>query len=448
MIEIILRRTLFVVTITIFCGVVFHAPLSVWLGTFFPTEQLLVKSWKEILIGVALIITVLQIHRHHLWRRLGDDWIVRLLVAYGILHLLLLPLFWQGIMPSIAGLMIDLRFIAFFVVLYCALHIYPGWRRPLLVGALMAAVISLLFVVLQVTILPHDILKYIGYDKYTTIAPYMTVDQNYDYVRVNGTLRGPNPLGAYGVIILAIALGLRTMAVARLRTLHRFAPLMVSVLAGMAAVAIWFSYSRSALVVGVAVIGCIFGAALWRHSPRKALIVAGTTIFMLAVLVISQWNTPVVQNILLHENANSSSAVSSNDEHVKSLELGWARMLLQPFGAGVGSTGSASLMGEKPIIIENQYLFVAHETGWIGLILFSWLFGLVLVRLYARRREYVAFGTFVSGIGLALIGILLPVWVDDTVSIVWWGFAAIALMSPRVKKKRSRHERSFKQKTT
>jgi hypothetical protein len=31
-----------------------------------------------------------------------------------------------------------------------------------------------------------------------------------------------------------------------------------------------------------------------------------------------------------------------------------------------------------------------------------------------------------SGIGLALIGLLLPVWVDDTVSIVWWGLAAIA----------------------
>ena len=30
--------------------------------------------------------------------------------------------------------------------------------------------------------------------------------------------------------------------------------------------------------------------------------------------------------------------------------------------------------------------------------------------------------------GLAFVGLLLPVWVDDTVSILWWGLAAIAIV--------------------
>ena len=102
-------------------------------------------------------------------------------------------------------------------------------------------------------------------------------------------------------------------------------------------------------------------------------------------------------------------------------------MVRQPFGAGIGSTGSASLGTDQPLIIENQYLFIAHETGWIGLTVFIGLFGLILRRLWQRRRDWLALGVFASGIGLAVIGLLLPVWVDDTVSIVWWGLAAVAL---------------------
>jgi hypothetical protein len=50
-----------------------------------------------------------------------------------------------------------------------------------------------------------------------------------------------------------------------------------------------------------------------------------------------------------------------------------------------------------------------------------------MIRLWQRRTDWLALGLFSSGIGLALIGLLLPVWVDDTVSIVWWGLAAVAI---------------------
>ncbi|HRQ98131.1 MAG TPA: hypothetical protein PK265_02290, partial [Candidatus Saccharibacteria bacterium] len=81
----------------------------------------------------------------------------------------------------------------------------------------------------------------------------------------------------------------------------------------------------------------------------------------------------------------------------------------------------------KPLIIENQYLFIAHEVGWLGLILFVSIYVAVLMKLWDRRKNYLALGVFASGIGLALIGLLLPVWVDDTTAIIWWGLAAIAL---------------------
>jgi hypothetical protein len=137
--------------------------------------------------------------------------------------------------------------------------------------------------------------------------------------------------------------------------------------------------------------------------------------------------TSFVSHVLLHENPQGGSAISSNDGHIESLETGTSRLLTQPLGAGVGSTGSASLYGDSPLIIENQYLFIAHETGWIGLLLFIAISIMVLLRLWRFRSDWLALGVFTSGIGLMAIGLLLPVWVDDTVSIVWWGLAAIAL---------------------
>jgi len=134
--------------------------------------------------------------------------------------------------------------------------------------------------------------------------------------------------------------------------------------------------------------------------------------------------------------------VDSNGQHLQSLEQGLGYVLIHPLGAGVGTTGSASLQGARPLIIENHYLFIAHEVGLLGLAVFVWLFGLVLVRLWHRRTDWLALGLFASGIGLGLAALILPVWADDTVAIVWWGLAAVA-----ISQKEGQNGRATKQKT-
>jgi len=83
-----------------------------------------------------------------------------------------------------------------------------------------------------------------------------------------------------------------------------------------------------------------------------------------------------------------------------------------------------AMYGSMPHIIENQYVMVAHEVGWLGLVLFMVIYALVLHGLWKQRQQWYAIGLWASGVGLALVGIVLPVWADDTVSIVWWGLAA------------------------
>ena len=137
--------------------------------------------------------------------------------------------------------------------------------------------------------------------------------------------------------------------------------------------------------------------------------------------------TEFFHTVIIHDNPTTGAHTTSNDDHAKSLSAGIARMVQQPLGTGVGTTGSAAMYGSMPHIIENQYVMVAHEVGWLGLVLFTVIYVLVLHGLWQQRQQrqqWYVVGLWASGVGLAFVGIVLPVWADDTVSIVWWGLAA------------------------
>jgi len=278
------------------------------------------------------------------------------------------------------------------------------------------------FAILQVTVLPADFLKYLGYGD-TTIQPYLTVDQNSAFIRISSTLRGPNPLGAYAVIVLSLvaACWLRRPRQSTRRTL------ILSILTVGAVVALWASYSRSALIAAAVAIALVVVLVFGRRVSRRLWIGSVVVAFALAGGLIAASGTNFVSNVLLHNSFTSGAAIDSNQGHLNSLEQGVMHMTQQPLGAGIGSTGSASLLGDSPLIVENQYLFVAHEAGWIGLALFLLISWKVLKALWQKRSDWLALGVFASGVGLAVVGLLLPVWVDDTVSIVWWGLAAIVI---------------------
>jgi hypothetical protein len=425
-----LEKTYLGLLMVIFGGIVFHAPLSVGLGVLFPHFELLIKSWKEILMVLSVPLAFVIISRHHLWKKLWNDWLLQLIGVFAALHIVLIAIFYQGAAATAAGLAIDLRYLLFFCLVYVAVRVYPQYRRRFVQIGIIGALIVVGFAALQL-FLPADILSHIGYGK-NTIEPYLTVDKNPNYIRENSTLRGPNPLGAYGAMILAF------MTAAWVRKREWFASTKVKVGAGVlavcAAISVWVSYSRSALIAAIIGVAVVLFVSVMRKISLKAWVITFAVIFVVAGGLFAAKGTSFVSNVILHENPNGGSSVSSNEGHASSLANGVSQMVHQPLGQGVGSTGSASLFSGSPEIIENQYLFVAHETGWLGLILFSVISILVLARSWRRRSDWLALGVFASGIGMLFIGLLLPVWVDDTVSIVWWGLAAIALGGEHARK--------------
>ena len=414
-----------VILLIIFGGIVVHAPLTVWLGTVFPDYSPLIKSWKEILMIPAALLAGVLVTRQGLWRELSRDWLFRLIVAYALLHIVLAIILPQDTLAQLAGFAIDLRYMLFFGLVYVLIRLAPQWRKQIVYVGAIGAVIVVGFATLQL-FLPKDTLSYIGYSK-QTIAPYLTVDENPDFIRYSSTLRGPNPLGAYAGIVLGM---ITALLVRRKLPLERKKVLWATgAITACSLVAVWINYSRSALVAAIVTVLIVLGVTMLRRMSRRAWLAVGVVFVILAGSLAAAWESNFVSNVILHENPTTGAEVSSNDGHVESLIFGVGRLVAQPLGAGIGSTGSASLYDddEGGVIIENQYLYIAHETGWLGLALFVAIFGLIMVRLWQARDDWLALGAFASGVGMALIGLLLPVWADDTVAIVWWALAATAL---------------------
>ena len=408
--------------VAIFGLIVLHAPLTVWLGTVFPDANVIIKAWKELLMIPAGVLLVVILWRRRRWDTLKNPFVL-LAALYIALHLVLIPLFYTNAAAVFAGLAIDLRYIVYFVLALVLVQLYPQLRRLFLIVFLAGALLVGSFAILQVFILPIDVLSVLGYSS-QTILPYLTVDMNPDYVRINSTLRGPNPLGAYAVVVLALALAYLWR---RRPKMTRNVSSLFALLSIGAVIALWYSYSRSALVAAVAAVAVVFILTIGRRMPRWLWVMMFVVGFATLGGLYAARDTSFVQNVILHDNPTSGPAETSNDGHLESLIDGFDRKVRQPLGAGIGSTGSASLYTDDPVIIENQYLFIAHEVGWPGVVLFLALFFMILHRLWKHRQDWLALGVLASGIGLALIGILLPVWVDDTVSIIWWGLAGLAI---------------------
>ncbi|QQS21830.1 O-antigen ligase family protein [Candidatus Saccharibacteria bacterium] len=403
--------------------IVLHAPLSVYVGSNWPALELVVKAWKELLMSLAAVLLAVEVSRQHAWQLFTRDKLFWCVVGYAALHFVSLLLRPTDALVAVAGIAIDLRYILYFALIYAFLRLYPGYVRSFLKVAAMGACIVVGFAALQL-VLPPDALRVFGYSD-TTIQPYLTVDENHDYIRHNSTLRGPNPLGAYALMVLVavVAAGMhygRRLTDARRKLLH----------AGLAiggGIAVWISYSRSAVIGLLIALALIVGVKRKVRATKKSIMVAVIVLTALGAMWYIVQGTSFVHNVVLHDNPSTGASVDSNTGHAVSLADGLQSALIQPLGTGVGSTGSASLFGDAHTIIENQYLMVAHETGWAGLALFVVIFVSVLLRLWKLRSDWMALAVWASGIGLATIGLLLPVWVDDTVSIVWWGLAAVIL---------------------
>lgn len=420
-----LQVTSVVLLCIVLCGVCVQAPISVVADTQFPAYALLIKSWKELCLGIAGMLIAVALWQSGKWRLLRHEPAAWLSVAIAGVYIVTLYGFANHSAGESAALLVTLRIYLAAALGYSVVLLWPDMRQKLLGAVAIGVTIVGVFALLQATVLPKDILQHIGYSS-ATIQPYLTVDQNPDFVRINSTLRGPNPLGAMAVIGLSLIAALLVRRVPFTRWQYGIGGMVIIGLI----VALWSSYSRSAwLAMTFAVVMVMAGATGLRIPSRRTIALSGVMLAVAVLVGLYALRSDFVQHVVFHTNPASPTTVKSDHEHLDSLRSGVVHTLAYPLGTGLGSVGSPSLLTDSPRIVENQYFYIAAEAGWLGLLLHLVLFGYVVWRLWQRRDNALALGVAAAGIGMVIVGLVLPVWVDDTVGITWWALAGVALGS-------------------
>jgi hypothetical protein len=410
----------------------FHAFLTVWAASFVG-QYVALRLWKEgLLVLLVLGLCYLIIYEPKIRRLLAHDLLVRLVCLYiavliiaGVIGLLVSTVTARAFAQ---GLLLDSRFLVFFVVVWVVTQyddvIARAWKRLLLLPA--AVVVGL--ATLQYSLLPIDFLRHFGYGP-DTIPAVSTIDQKDAYQRVQSTLRGANPLGAYLVIILS-ALGAIIIKVKRLG--YRWALFFI-----LSSLALVFTFSRSAWLGVLASMAWLVWTVATSPRARKILLIAGAvaTIVFAATLYMLRDNDRF-QNVFFHTDEKSQSSESSNYGRLNALQDGVADLVTEPWGGGTGTAGPASAYNDaddsSARIAENYYLQIGQEVGVVGLGLFVAINVVVVRRLWQRRQSMLPQVLLASFVGIFVVNLVSHGWTDDTLAYVWWGLAGAAI-APRVK---------------
>jgi hypothetical protein len=412
----------------------FHAFLTVWLSQV-DGHYTALRLWKEVLLlvsglGVLLLLVVdHKIRSHTLSRRL-----VQLCLLFIVVNFIwgIVAFEHHNVTAKALGYgwITDLRMPLFFLIAWAVSlrtkRLQQEWRWAILVPFAIVAI----FALVQEFFLTPRFLEHFGYSKWT-ILPSQFVNNNHHFLRVQATLRGANPLGAY----LLVPLTLLTLYMMRGKRHWRYVAMLV---AGVGA--LYFSFSRAAWL-GFIVILVILAALEHTAFVRRHIIwMIVAAALVISGLVIGVSRSTKLQNVVLHTQQHSKIKDTSDAGHVSALRSGWHDLVHEPLGRGPGTAGPASVYNKphSPRIAENFFIQIAQETGWIGLALFLLINAGIGYLLWCRRADPLAMSLFASLIGLSVVNMLSHAWADDTLAYLWWGLAGVA-MAPVDQKKAKRH---------
>lgn len=415
----------------------FHALITTWvMSNIGYADQL--RVWKEAVIGVLIVgCTILLVRDRQLRQQFLHSKLTMLIGLYVVLGLLRTVYGWQqGIVTSESaayGMVGAFRYFVFFLVVSLIVARSQAMQQWWKFAVVTPATIVIIYGLLQQFVLDKNFLAHFGYGP-DTIPAYQSVDQKTQYARAQSLLRGPNPLGAYLSMIITFLTG---MWYKFKSSRFSFGLLIVA-----ANVLLFFSYSRSAWL------GLAVSLATWiilvikDKKVLKQLLVAGVVagvICMVAIFGLRDNN--YVQNTVFHTDETSASASSTNSVRWQAIIDGVKDVVQHPLGQGLGSAGPASARGPSPKIAENYYIQVAQEVGIFGLVLYLAITAGVGYRLFERRDELLAQVLFASLVGVTVINLMSHAWMDDTLSLMWWGLAGVALAPAIISHK---HEKQTK----
>ncbi len=400
----------------------FHAPITVWFASL-GLHYEAVRLWKEVFLLLLVILAAVSVLKHKkIAKELLNDWVVRLILCFVGLVIVnaILVLVLNRVSPKAVGygLIVDTRMWVFLLVVAVTIRLVRRVDIPRLVVS--TAIIAIAFGLLQMTLLPSDFLRHLGYGP-STIISHQAVDSNMDFPRVQSTMRGPNPLGAY---LIPVCMLLLTGCV---RDQKYRAGFIVALVASF--VVLFGTYSRSAWI-GAALSVILFAG--WKLSPHQRLragfVLAG--VILLGCLTVYMFrDNNFVQNTVFHSSEASPSNTSSNEQRTNALVSGLKDIARNPLGGGVGSAGPASVHNDSVRISENFFIQVGQELGIAGLLLFVALIYITAQRLFRYRKHVTVLAIMSAYLGLILINMVSHAWSDDTLAYIFGSLLAYGMFA-------------------
>jgi O-antigen ligase len=239
-----------------------------------------------------------------------------------------------------------------------------------------------------------DVLNYLGYQS-SPVKALSTVDGT-GLVRAQSLLRGPNPLGAFLLIPLS-------SAIFNYKRLIKNKKLLILALGCF--VCLVLTWSRSAWV-GFGLILIIKALSVIKFN-KKVLILGSAALVGLA-LGFSVY-------------AGVGGASTSDDDRLRSYKNALNLIAHKPLGLGIADAGPASVRSNSGVnIVENYYLQIFLQMGWLGGALFLVISIAVVISLLKSKNQQ-SLALVASFLALSLVGIMQPVWADISASVWWWG---------------------------
>ncbi len=389
----------------------FHAFGSVWLGHILG-HQALIQSWKEVLLAVLAAAGVILAIRDSESRDRLRSWPIYASTMFVALAVVVTMLKWPGTTAAIFGAKIDFEFLLAFAL--ATMVTTPKLVRAAIAAILISSSIVFIFAIAQVFFLPTDFLARFGYGP-STIMPFEFLGSWTGPFRFSSTLGGPNQLGTFTLLPMALA---ATVAIRK-----RAWWLLLIPAAG--AVALFNTYSRGAWL-GALAAGLALMLTLVSRRLRAPL---------LAVIAVLGLIVTVGLNALAHRSGRISSYIyhsgtQSDALHLKSLTVGLNGSFARPLGHGLGTAGPAIFHSGTGQIIENYYLQLSYETGIAGLLAFVLLvlsLGFELGRNTARNA--LAPAALAALVGVSVTSLFLPAWTDSSTALILWTAAGLATSS-------------------
>ncbi len=394
----------------------FHAFAVTWGATFFDHRSLL-QTWKEALLVFMCIPGAWLLYKNDEARQRIKRPVNLAIVVFAIIGLLVSIATKQfGTRNFWFGIKIDLEFLLAFVLAQLAASekLEKTIKWILITTSSIVAAIG----ILQIYVLPKDILARFGYGP-ATIVPFEQVDPAIKNIRILSTLGGPNQLGAF--MILPICLFVFMLV--RRRTWWAVAPLVACT------IVLIHTYSRSAWLGALLAVVVTLGIGLskkWLAITAAAGLVIVFLVFQISRSAVT--NRTNLQYFVLHGSVTNGKILGSDTGRISSLQTGITTLRAHPLGLGYGSTGPATLNTQSANVTEDMYLQIGIEAGLLGLlafVTFEILLGLELFQV--GLKSDLAPALIGALCGIAVINLFLHGWADSSTSIVYWSSAGAVI---------------------